>query len=415
MPPFRWRYAFFIGIISYAASLAAPIFDTFVPVLLQAGHPLWQNATGINLPLTGFALGPALAFFIMTWDNLINLFLHPWAGAASDRTWNRWGRRKSWLLVGVPIAAVGLVAIPLATTVAVVMAAILVANIGRALFVPPMVAWLGDLFPNAQRSQANAAIGLISGVAAILTLVASGVLFEQVGRVAPFLLAGLLTILLAGLGVLFVREPAPETSQSPTAFPIVATLRHLLTSNPNWRWVLLALFFASVGTSIISTGASSFAVFELGMRLGDAASIQVVGVLAFILFAVPSGLLATRIGRRQTVSLGILLVLLTDGATYCLVHTPAAFAATLFVAGIGAALVLINILPLVFDVGGTENFGAFTGLSAIPTQAAAIVGPGIAGVVVEAMGSQRVLFLLALISLLAALLFLQRVQIGERK
>ncbi|MEZ4735878.1 MAG: hypothetical protein R3E79_52985 [Caldilineaceae bacterium] len=31
--------------------------DTFVPVLLQAGHPLWQNDTDLELSLTGFALG----------------------------------------------------------------------------------------------------------------------------------------------------------------------------------------------------------------------------------------------------------------------------------------------------------------------------------------------------------------------
>ena len=86
-----------------------------------------------------------------------NLFVHPWAGVRSDQTWTRWGRRKPWILVGVPLAVSGLLAIPLARTLASVMVAILVTNLGRALFVPPMVAWLGDLFPAAQRSQATAA------------------------------------------------------------------------------------------------------------------------------------------------------------------------------------------------------------------------------------------------------------------
>src|SRR5947199_1753390 len=40
MGPFRWRRAFFLGLVSYAASLAGLVFDTFVPVFLQAGHPL---------------------------------------------------------------------------------------------------------------------------------------------------------------------------------------------------------------------------------------------------------------------------------------------------------------------------------------------------------------------------------------
>src|SRR5215831_16479309 len=189
MEPFRWRRALFLGLVSYAASLAAPVFDTFVPVLLQAGHPLWHNTTGLQAPPAGFALAPSLAFFIMTWDNVINLFVHPWAGVRSDQTWTRWGRRKPWILVGVPLAVSGLLAIPLAQTLASVMVAILVTNLGRALFVPPMIAWLGDLFPAAQRSRANAAFSLVSGVTAILVLAVSGVLFEHVGRAAPFVLA----------------------------------------------------------------------------------------------------------------------------------------------------------------------------------------------------------------------------------
>src|SRR5262245_23233845 len=204
MEPFRWWRALFFGLVSSAVSLAGLVVDTFVPVLLQAGHPLWHNTTSLHAPLVGFALAPSLAFFLMTWDNLINIGVHPWAGVRSDHTWTRWGRRKPWILLGVPLAMLGLIAIPLAHTLAAICIALLVTNLGRALFVPPMVAWLGDCFPAAQRSQANAAFGLVSGVAAILVLVASGVLVEQVGRAAPFIAVALATGLLAGLGVLLV-------------------------------------------------------------------------------------------------------------------------------------------------------------------------------------------------------------------
>jgi hypothetical protein len=66
MEPFPWRRALFLGLVSYTASLAGLVFDTFVPVLLQAGHPLWHNDTGLYAPLVGFALAPSLAFFIPT-------------------------------------------------------------------------------------------------------------------------------------------------------------------------------------------------------------------------------------------------------------------------------------------------------------------------------------------------------------
>jgi maltose/moltooligosaccharide transporter len=412
MEPFRWRRALFLGFVSYAASLAGLVFDTFVPVLLQAGHPLWHNTTGLHAPLVGFALAPSLAFFIMTWDNLLNIVVHPWAGVRSDHTWTRWGRRKPWILVGVPLAVTGLIAIPLAHTLGSVMLAILVTNLGRALFVPPLIAWLGDLFPAAQRSQTNAAFSLVSGVVAILVLVVSGVLFERVGRAAPFVLAALGTVLLAGLGVLGVCEPPPATlfGQAPTR--VWDTLRRMVTSRPRqWRWLLVALFLSAGATSMVETGSSSFAVFTLGMRLGDAAALRVVGVVAFLLGAVPSALLATRLGRRQTVALGLLLVLLTYGATAAWVATPWAYALVLGVAGLGGAFVLVNILPLVFDLGEDTQFGACTGLVAVPVQAAAVLGPSVAGFVVEATGSQRTLFVAAAVAIGIAWLLLQHVQV----
>src|SRR5215510_839882 len=412
MEPFRWRRAFFLGLVSYAASLAGLVFDTFVPVLLQAGHPLWHNTTGLHAPPVGFALAPSLAFFIMTWDNVINLFVHPWAGVRSDHTWTRWGRRKPWLLVGVPLAVLGLIAIPCAPTLAGVMLAILVTNLGRALFVPPLIAWLGDLFPAAQRSQANAAFSLVSGMAAILVLAVSGVLFERVGRAAPFVLVAVGTFLLAGLGVLGVREPPPVLPAAQTPTRVWVTLRRMVTLRPcQWRWLLVALFLSAGATSIVETGSSSFAVFTLGMRLGDAAALRVVGVVTFLLGAVPSARLATRIGRRQTVALGILLVMLTYGATAVWVSTPAAYAVVLGVAGLGGALVLVNILPLVFDLGEDAQFGTCTGLAAVPVQAAAVVGPSVAGFVVEATGSQRTLLGVAAGALGIAWLLLQRVRV----
>jgi Na+/melibiose symporter-like transporter len=412
MEPFRWRRAFGLGLVSYAASLAGLVVDTFVPVLLQAGHPLWHNATGLQAPPSGFALAPSLAFFIMTWDNMINLFVHPWAGVRSDQTWTRWGRRKPWILVGVPMAVTGLLAIPMAATLPGIMLAILVTNLGRALFVPPMVAWLGDLFPAAQRSQANAAFSVVSGVVAIGVLVVSGVLFERVGRSAPFVLVALGTLLLAGLGVLYVREPPPPPALTQPTTRVRDTLRRMVTTRQRqWRMLLVVLLLSAGAASIVETGSSSFAVFTLGMRLGDAAALRVVGVVAFLLGAVPSALLATRISRRQTVALGVFLVMLTYGATAAWVSTPAAYALVLVVAGIGGALVLVNILPLVFDLGADTQFGTCTGLAAVPVQAAAVLGPSVAGFVVEATGSQRTLFVVAAVALGIAWLLLQRVHV----
>jgi hypothetical protein len=61
MEPCRWRRALFLGLASSAASLAAPVVETFVPVWLQVGHPLWHRTTGRHVPPGGCALAPRLS------------------------------------------------------------------------------------------------------------------------------------------------------------------------------------------------------------------------------------------------------------------------------------------------------------------------------------------------------------------
>ena len=196
-----------------------------------------------------------------------------------------------------------------------------------------------------------------------------------------------------------------------TSTRVWATLRRMVTARPRpWRWLLVALFLSAGRRSMVETGSSSFAVFTLGMRLGDAAALRVVGVVAFLLGAVPSALLATRLGRRQTVALGLLLVLLAYGATAC-GWPPLGVCRRPRGGGLGGALVLVNILPLVFDLGADTQFGTCTGLAAVPVQAAAVLGPSVAGFVVEATGSQRTLFGVAAVALGIAWLLLQRVHV----
>jgi maltose/moltooligosaccharide transporter len=94
---FPWGRTVLLGFGFLGISIIWPIFNQYIPLFLQAGNPDFERqllAEGRELPkLVGFGLAPGLAMFIMTWDNLINMFIAPWAGSASDRTWNRLGRR----------------------------------------------------------------------------------------------------------------------------------------------------------------------------------------------------------------------------------------------------------------------------------------------------------------------------------
>ena len=95
---FNYGRTFLLGFGFLGISIAWPIFNQFIPIFLQAGNPEFERQLlneGRAIPdIVGFGLAPSLALFIMTWDNIINMFIQPWVGAKSDQTWNRFGRRK---------------------------------------------------------------------------------------------------------------------------------------------------------------------------------------------------------------------------------------------------------------------------------------------------------------------------------
>lgn len=396
MSPFPYRKTLVVGFGFLGISVIWPIFNQFIPLFLQAGNPEFERnllAAGRSIPdVAGFALAPSLAFFIMTWDNLINVFLQPWVGARSDRTWNRFGRRKGWILLGVPIAVLGFVWIPMAQTSLALAAFILITNFGMALFRSPTVAWLGDLYPAAQRSQANGIINLMGGIGGLIAFFGGGYLFDQLGRSAPFFGGAALLVLAAAVAVLFVREPARVQVEGEGDAETPGVIAHLraVWSQPDRSGllVLVAILLWFMAFNALETGLSSFAVFTLGMTPGAASFAAGSVTISFILFALPAGLVGARIGRRRTIQLGLVGLVAVLLAGFFLIQGVIAFVAVLALAGALWALVNVNSLPLVYDYGDERRIGAYTGLYYFASQSAAILGPTLSGVMVDTLGDE---------------------------
>src|SRR5690606_18967594 len=127
-----WRKTFLLGFGFFGISLVWPLYDSYVPIFLST-----------------FGLSNRLIGFLMTADNWVNLFVQPAVGVLSDRTRTRIGRRFPFILIGAPLAAVGIILIPLGAThsLPALVGAMLLMTISMALFRTPAVALLGDVFP----------------------------------------------------------------------------------------------------------------------------------------------------------------------------------------------------------------------------------------------------------------------------
>ena len=393
---FPYRKTFVLGFGFFGISLIWPIFNNFVPIFLRED----------------FALSATLIGFIMTWDNYLNLFVQPVVGERSDHTRTRIGRRKPWMLVGAPLAAIFFILVPAARSPLGVMIAILLTNLAMALFRAPTIALLGDLFPSSQRSTANGVINLMGGLGAIAAFLIGGALYSM-GRITPFVFGSVVMLIAITVVLLFVREPElpPEEDKDEGGAGFVANLREEFSAaDRSGLMVLLAILCWFMGYNALETWISSFGKFSLGIDEGRMAILTSGLALMFVIFAVPSGLLATRFGKRRIILIGVagLAVLFIYGLV---VSNQLMLILLLLPAGFFWALINVNSLPMVYDVGGDARIGAFTGMYYFAASLAAIAGPQLVGVLIDLSGgSYRIMFIFSALFMLLAGMFMLRVK-----
>jgi maltose/moltooligosaccharide transporter len=152
------------------------------------------------------------------------------------------------------------------------------------------------------------------------------------------------------------------------------------------------------------------------MKAGTASIYAGLVTISFIIFSIPAGFLGTRFGRGPIIRIGLigLVVLLLIG--YFFITTSITFAIVLVLAGAFWALVNVNSLPLVYDYGDERRIGAFTGLYYFSSQLAAVLGPTLGGLLVEALGMEyRWLWLFSTVFMALAFAVMLGVKRGRAK
>jgi maltose/moltooligosaccharide transporter len=386
---FPYGKTFLLGFGFFGISIIWPLFNSLIPPMLE------------DLGLSALVVG-----FILTWDNIINMFVQPWVGSKSDRTKSRFGRRKPWLMLGAPLAAVFFILVPFVRENFVLIAlAILGTNIGMAIFRAPTVAYLGDLFKPEDRSKANGVINLMGGLGGAVALFGGGALYK-LGVPIPFIVGSGVMLLAIAIVLLFVREPKIDQADVPGQDEpgLRESIRQILSGTDRGGLYLLgAIFCWFVGWNAMEAFFTIYARSVLEIDVGTGTQMLTAFAATLILFAIPSGLIATRFGRKPTIITGLagMLVGLIVGF---IVRNPTILLITLAVMGAFWALVNINSLPMVYDLGGEQSIGALTGLYYFSSSAAAITGPIVGGWIIDVAGHSAIWPFSALFLLAAALL-----------
>ncbi len=408
---FNYGKIFLLGFGFFGVSVIWGVYNAFVPIFLSKK----------------FLLEPQFIGFFMTLDNIAALLIQPPVGAWSDRLRTPLGRRMPFILIGAPVGALAFGLIPLASILPLFVACTTSLLLSMAFWRTPVVALMPDITPSPFRSQANGIINFMGGVGAIISFLGGAALYEM-NPAFPFWMGSVLVIIASLLVLLFIREPKEygEREQKPSMWQSLQSV--IQDQEKSALRLFLAIFFWFLSYNAIEAFFTLYAVNQLGMPEADGARLLGQLSLIFVLFALPAGYIGSRIGRRVTISMGIILL---GACTFSMFSLPVQLLTTqvfkvpvlgivpiigliLMVAGAGWALININSLPMVVDMTSAALLGTYTGLYYLFSTLAAIAGPNVFGWIIKLSGDNyNTIMLFSPVFILVALVLMSGVRRGE--
>lgn len=413
---------FLIGLGFFTMGLMDPLYDTYVPIFL--GKYIASNS---------------LIGIIMTLDNVLAIFLIPIFSALSDRTETKIGRRMPYIITLLPVAAVvfGLIPLTALSSLWLLVTLIFVLNLAKQAVRGPVVALMPDMVPADLRSEANGVINTMGGIATILgTILLARFMdvyitlpgFGRVKDVLSFPLASLFVILAVILLFVFVKEKKSKVreeekgEEAEAKAPILESLKVVFAEeDKSALWILLSLLCWFIGYQGVLPFVGKYSVEVLGTSSGLASFAAGMVGIAYAIFAIPSGKVAHKYGRKKTirVSLAALIVILL--LVFVHGYISASFSSTLrlitfwvllFCFGIFWVSVVTNSFPMLWQMSTFATIGIYTGLYYFFSQAASIISPPLSGLCIDLFGYPS-LFIYAAFFMIVAFCLMRKVNKGE--
>lgn len=408
------------------AGPVAPVSRAWMTRLGVAGTGLfcgWFGPIQVLLGLQAAALTPdhkeATLTLVTGVGAAVSTLANPVAGALSDRTRSRRGRRVPWVVGGALVGALGLVVLALAQSVPVMVLGWCIVQAGLNGTLAGLTAAVPDLVPVEQR-------GLVSGVVGM-----TQTLGIVIGTAVASLVAGIGAAYLV-LAVLVLAAIAPFALRSgdrPVTGPIrpwpggraflagfwISPRRH-----PDFAWAWLTRFLATISNSICTFYLLYFLTDAVRVEDPEGGVLVLTLIYAAVLVATAmvAGAASDRIGRRKPFVMWSGLLMSAAAAVLAFVQTwPAALVGAV-VLGVGYGVyisvdfaLITQVLPSAGD--RARDLGVINIANALPqVLAPALAGPLITWYAANSTytAGYRTLYLLAAAFGVAAALLITRIR-----
>ncbi|GAE08553.1 major facilitator superfamily MFS_1 [Paenibacillus sp. JCM 10914] len=205
------------------------------------------------------------------------------------------------------------------------------------------------------------------------------------------------------------RRDAPGYIPEQTSKP-----RMTFRSQLNRTTVLLlaAIFFWFVAYQGVETLFTLYGKNQMGLTENQASFSLTFFSLAFVIFAIPSGLIGAKFGKKRMILVGVLGLLIVF-ALVPWVESLFLLRIVLTLGGICWACININSYPFIVSTGSEDSIGTRTGMYYLVSSLAAISSPPLLGKLIDIMG-YSILFFCAAGSMLLALVCVLLIKHPER-
>ena len=373
-------------------ALFAAILGVLLPNQIQDIDPAGKTA----------ALGIVFAI-----TSVFSTITTPVAGALSDRTRSRFGRRTPWIVAGSLIGGVATILIPHGGNIVGITTFWVLATISLNCMLPVITTVVADRFRPSERGTVSGVVG-----ATMTAGLSAGTIFGGLLAAHLFLayaILGIGVMIACTLFVIFNPEPPlPADFGRPPPFRLGAFLREFWISpreHPDFAWAFFGRFSIYMGYQAILTYLLYILEDHIGLSQADAnamiARMSSVTLVALIVSSLSSGWLADRLGRlKPLVFIAGLLMALAVVAPLASRSVPGMFGYAVLV-GLGYGAFMSVDLALMTHVlpprpAGEDATGKDLGILTTAINIPQILSPAMAAALLTATGNNYpLLFCLA--------------------
>ncbi|NLX77818.1 MAG: SLC45 family MFS transporter [Clostridiaceae bacterium] len=372
---------------------------TIIGLAFMSICAFWQLYDSI-IPLIlrdTFEIGDTVAGGIMALDNILALFMLPLFGAISDKTKTRIGKRMPYIIGGTAMAVISMNFLPVGdnkVNLTLFLAALFIALVSMSTYRSPAVALMPDVTPKPLRSKANAIINLMGAMGGAFTLVVISILVPDTPKpnYSPLFLtvSALMVIAVVALVSIIdenrlVAEMEAVNGHQTDKKESVNDEKKALPRDvkKSLIFILMSIFFWFMAYNAVTTAFSKYAQKVLGIKGGGFATNLLVATAAAVISYIPVGIIASRIGRRKTILIGISMLFVSFGAAYFFTSYNPLLTVILFLVGSGWAAINVNSYPMVVEMAKGSDVGKYTGYYYTFSMAAQILTPVLSGALLE--------------------------------